>query len=1662
MIKKLFKKVFKFTKNLLFPIRKILGWLFKMPDMPDAAAVMVEKQGSDHPIPVVYGTRKIGVIKVHKYVTDLSGGAENELLHLICVLCEGEIDAIEEVFFDGVSETDARWRKDKNNPNSAKWFTVHKYLGAVNQPASAPAVAAIPNWTSSHTLNGLAYMYIVLQMDKEQSVWRGEPEITARVRGRKIFDPRSNSTAYSENPAIQLLDYLQNPIYGKGINPNRLALPSFIAAANFADQELESAAIINGVITPFTHRRFSSNQVLDTGKSVFSNVQQMLSAMRGSLPIGSGALRLQIERDGDPVFYFSHGRSEQLNHATITGKIRSSGGSKKDRFNRVVVRFPNAALEFERDEVFFPDSQDPLFTEWLAEDNGVLLEQNFEFNTITNKAEALQMARIIALRSRFQLQCNFTASPAAIVVEPGDVVAITDDTRGWDAKPFRVEQVKLKEDGDVDLEFIEHQNAIYPWSGTTYDESIGGTNLGDPTAIQAPTALTLTPDPTLASTGRLTWSVANNAFIRRFRIDVTLDNEVVFNTETQARFCDIPLLAPGSYTATVYAVSTLNTLSPPAALAFSLAIPIPPTDILFTVGNFEIEARPVLANAGLGTQFEFAIGTVDVIRGRGTSMVFTGLSHSTEYTVYARTINALGISAWTDRIATTTADGSNIVDLIGEDIGNQIFDDVVEQVTDNLQTIVDQSVQDLPSVTDVQNVINDALADIDQQIVEDPRVFFVESINNIFDNYETAKEVKNEALQRKVEFDRLDVSLEGAFAEITEAKQVLVDLEQATSESISQVSARIEDEKSAREAAVFTLEQSVVNEGQARALAMQLVNAKIEDETSTREAQVQTIQQSVVEEGQARALAVQNLNASIQQEGTTRTAQVQTLNQAITNESTTRAQAIQTLTVTVNNNNLATIARFDSVESTVNGNTSAIQSIQGQVNNPETGLSATFGLAQSAKTTADNTAQSVTLIQNQVSNPETGLAATAQLAQGANVKADGAVAATAGLTTEISGKVKAMANNGATLVLVGTNTAAYSTNNGASWAQVEIPQGFYTDVVYLSTTDRFYAVGNGVIARSTTNNGSAWEKITIPANIPATWNSVSFISNLFVFIGTNLCVTANQALTTFTERTIPAGAYVKVRGNGNANIAVNNKIVAVGDNVAAVSTNGTSWSNCPIPAGKYVDLAVGMLRWIAVKPNGIAVSTNDAASFTGNLLTSVSQNWKGIISNAVDADRVWLLADSKVFYTNATAIGSNAGWTATTAPVHGDTLTHALMYKAIAINGANITVVGTIGAATSSNTGGSWTRRNLPAALQRVSRAALILDTSETEAGEANSRAFLGVTNIVDGRAVINGITIDGATNALEFRADTLRLSDTNGTVQLYWNTGQNSWVFAGKLIGAGFVGGYVRTAEASHNGVRVELSATGSYPLFVGYGANTSDNYLFRVNTAGLVQMRDAEITGGKIRMIGNAVMMVESATPFGPNNLLEWKGRKVNGVNWNTTTNSVIESGLRKNNAFYYISAEGEFFVGGSFRAGTLSNALSNTAIIPAPTRDMTFSSNGGVIELAASLSYSDTESNNSTLTCPAPLPAAPNATVYLEQLVNGNWQIRSQQTFNGTVECTPGSVQSGEPRVIQRGVGGSVTFTDSSMSTANRTYRVRAVITNHAITANTFQSVSIVSSE
>lgn len=658
-------------------------WL--TPKVPDKEALKVPRQGSDQFIPVVYGTREVGAIVVDRNVTDQSGGAANEFLHVMCVFCYGEIDGFEEFYFGDVSWNDKRWLKDKNNPNGAKWFTYELRTGTVGQSA-VNAIGKLNSFSSENSkYEGLAVAFFTFQQDKDQSIWQGEPQIKARVRGKKCLDPRTGVTAYTENPAIHLVDYLSNNIYSLGLTSEDYDIQSFIDVANISD--IEHTATIDtrtckteeGVYsctgTPaevVTFKRYSHNNIIDTQQSIFDNIQEIANCFRGYFPNSDGRLSVASEMESGSVFSF--------NEDNMVSSITSEVPDRNSRFNRVIVRFPNKANNYEKDECAFPDADSQTEIDWLAEDNGTTQEKVISVEYTVYKAEALQLARIAAYVSRYADTITFSATPEANILDVGDVFDVTDSTRGWDARLFRVSDIQYRDDGLVNITGVQHENAVYPWLGMSYTDIIGGSNLGDPSNIAAPFGLTITPDETFATAGLLSWESVNDAFIRRFTVTVLSGEDVIYRTESLANNWPIPLLDAGDYSIQVRAVSTIGSLSPEAVIALTLTAPVAPTDIIFNASNFEIEARPVLLGQGLGTTFEFAIDSESPIRGKGQTIVFTGLNFGTEYTVFARTVNALGISAWFSKTVSTTADSGQIIDLVGNDMYVSIFEPTVEDL----------------------------------------------------------------------------------------------------------------------------------------------------------------------------------------------------------------------------------------------------------------------------------------------------------------------------------------------------------------------------------------------------------------------------------------------------------------------------------------------------------------------------------------------------------------------------------------------------------------------------------------------------------------------------------------------------------------------------------------------------------------------------------------------------------------------------------------------------------------------------------------------------------------------------------------------------------------------------------------------------------------------
>ncbi len=181
---------------------------------------------------IVYGQTRVG----GPYIFVGSSG-NNQYLHLVIALAAHEIEGIDEVWFnDYVIPSD--WINPGGGVTTgryADYALIKKYLGTDSQAADPDLIASVPEWTTAHQLKGIAYLYVRLLYDQDKYP-SGIPNISAVVRGKKCYDPRTSTTVYTSNPALFLRDYLKSLEYGFGAVDAELNDASFISAANICDE----------------------------------------------------------------------------------------------------------------------------------------------------------------------------------------------------------------------------------------------------------------------------------------------------------------------------------------------------------------------------------------------------------------------------------------------------------------------------------------------------------------------------------------------------------------------------------------------------------------------------------------------------------------------------------------------------------------------------------------------------------------------------------------------------------------------------------------------------------------------------------------------------------------------------------------------------------------------------------------------------------------------------------------------------------------------------------------------------------------------------------------------------------------------------------------------------------------------------------------------------------------------------------------------------------------------------------------------------------------------------------------------------------------------------------------------------------------------------------
>lgn len=184
----------------------------------------------------VYGHARITTGYAHMHSTGV-----NKDLHLILMLCEGELRSINEIWVNDYA-IPSDWIDEQGNVTEGRYkdnLVIRRHLGSPNQLADPLAVSNIDEWTNAHRLQGIAYLYLILT--KDQDVYpTGVPNFSAIVEGKPVYDPRKDANVWTTNAALFSADYLTNQRYGFGVLPEDIDMANVAAQANICDEMVDT------------------------------------------------------------------------------------------------------------------------------------------------------------------------------------------------------------------------------------------------------------------------------------------------------------------------------------------------------------------------------------------------------------------------------------------------------------------------------------------------------------------------------------------------------------------------------------------------------------------------------------------------------------------------------------------------------------------------------------------------------------------------------------------------------------------------------------------------------------------------------------------------------------------------------------------------------------------------------------------------------------------------------------------------------------------------------------------------------------------------------------------------------------------------------------------------------------------------------------------------------------------------------------------------------------------------------------------------------------------------------------------------------------------------------------------------------------------------------
>ena len=501
---------------------------------------------ADHQI--IYGMTKVAGVRVFDHTT----GDSNKYLHRVIAFTGHEIESFYEIYINDELVT-LDGNGNVTSPSRYDGFVrIKAHLGADDQLADTDLVSEVTDWTTDHKLSGVAYLYIRYQFSQD-AFPNGVPEVTAVIKGKKVYDPRTDTTAWSDNPALCIRDYLTNSRYGLGEATTNIDDTLFVVAANVCDYY--NYPTLTG------DKRYTANGSFTTAVSPYDLLNNILSSMGGLLWYAQGKWRVKPAYWTSPALLLT----EDDLRSSISVSTRHS---RRDNFNTVNGVWKGADSNWQTTD--FPPVTN---TDFVTADNGQ--EKNTDLNlSFTSDVDmARRIANIYLERNRQQLTVQASFGMRAFQVQVGDVIQLSNSRFGWNQKEFEVVSWTF---GLVDNSDLQVHMTLREISQSVFDDYSDGiiyerdnTTLLSPFEVPLPSlglavvSTTVNNDGTSVPQIKFSWSVTDATLVDTYDFQWKLSTDSTWNSITlsDTEFVLAPALSGRAYDYRVRAVNHLGVRS---------------------------------------------------------------------------------------------------------------------------------------------------------------------------------------------------------------------------------------------------------------------------------------------------------------------------------------------------------------------------------------------------------------------------------------------------------------------------------------------------------------------------------------------------------------------------------------------------------------------------------------------------------------------------------------------------------------------------------------------------------------------------------------------------------------------------------------------------------------------------------------------------------------------------------------------------------------------------------------------------------------------------------------------------------------------------------------------------------------------------------------------